>query len=321
MPLRLASVFKDELLNYRRLQLSGGIKDQSIERQLNFFDDFALENKIEKIEFTKEHISRWYQYRQEQGKATRYIRISFSIHFLLYLKSLGYDVCIPRLPAYTSTKFISYIFSDEQIEKYFESVDSYYSPKDPFVKLYLPVVFRILYTCGTRIGETLSIKVKDVDLENGIIKLRETKNGKERYIVIKDDLKDLLNQYADKCLYLKTENDYFFSHIDRRRVNEQSIYHFHRKALKDIGIEYQGGGKGPRLHDLRHTFAVKSLSNFERNGCDLYNVLPILSKYMGHTNISATEKYIRLVPHNFDEVIEKTEKTTVYIRGEKHESD
>ena len=321
MTLRVSSVFKDLLLAYRDIQLASGIKMATIERQLNYFDEFIKENNIKDIKFDHDTAIKWLNYRSEQGPLTRNIRISWSIHFLNYLKSLGYEVYIPRLPRYVASRFQAYIFSDDEIKRYFENIDTYFSNKDPFVALYLPAIFRILYTSGTRVGETLSIKVKDVDFENGIIKLKETKNGKERYVVLNEDVRILLNKYANKCLYLKTDDDYFFSHIDKRRISEQSVYRFHRKALRDSNIKYIGRGSGPRLHDLRHTFAVKSLIKFEKEGFDLNNVLPILSKYLGHSNISATEKYIRLVADHFDDFINRTKGITAYLMdGDQYES-
>lgn len=320
MTLRVSSVFKDELLKYRDIQLASGIKLVSIERQLNYFDDFIRENNVESIYFDHDLAIKWLNYRKEQGPATRYIRLLWSYHFLIYLKSFGYDVYIPRLPRHIDNKFQAYIFSDKEIYDYFEKIDSYYSAHDPFVALYLPVIFRILYTSGTRIGETLSLKVKDVDLENGILAMSETKNGKERYVVVSEDVKKLLNMYADKCLYLKKKDDFFFSHLDKRRVTEQSIYLFHRKALNDAGITYIGRGNGPRLHDLRHTFAVKSLIKLEKEGYDINNILPVLSKYLGHSKISSTERYIKLVSAHFDDIIDKTSSITrTLVKGETDE--
>ena len=269
--------------------------------------------------FDKKLITKWYKFKPEQGEFTKFIRISFSIRFLNYVRSLGYEVEIPRKPRTISSKQQCYIFNSEEIRQYFKNIDSYYSIKDPMVALYLPVIFRILYSCGTRIGEVLSIKVKDVDLETGIILLKETKNEKYRQIVVSDELRCLLKQYADKCLYLKKQNDYFFSHIDRRRVSEQSIYRFHRKALSDSNINYVGGGSGPRLHDWRHTFCVNSLLNFEKRGCDLNNVLPILMQYVGHSRVLSTERYLKLVAEHFDEVINKTNDTTLYILGDDYD--
>lgn len=316
MPLRLSSVFKPYLMKYRDVLLASGIKEVSFQRQMNYFDRFARENNIEIIEFTKAHSSKLYTFMPEQGEVTRYIRIGWAIKFLLYLRSNGYDVYIPRLPKYTGTKQQAYIYTQEELNKYFDNIDHYYDDKDPFVALYLPVIFRILLSSGTRIGETLSLKVSDVDLDNGILKLKETKNKKERYIVVSDEMRKLLNLYADKCLFLKKNDDYFFSRKNGKRIDEQSIYRYHRKALSDSDIRYIGGGKGPRLHDFRHTFAVNSLSNFEKEGYDIYNVLPILSQYLGHSHIASTERYLRLVMEHYDEVILKTEKTTAYINGD-----
>lgn len=316
MTLQLKSVFKDLLWDYRELLLSTGIKPVSIDRQFKFLDDFFIQEEVNDIVFNKNLITKWHSFKPEQGALSKLIRINFSIRFLNYLRSLGYDVEIPRQPRNVSSRQQYYIYSKEEISEYFKNIDSYYSIKDPMVALYLPVIFRILYSCGTRIGEVLNIKVKDVNLDEGIILLTETKNKKHRQIIVSDELKCLLQQYAYKCLYLKKQDDYFFSHIDRRRVSERSIYHFHRKALEDSNIKYMGNGMGPRLHDWRHTFCVNSLLNFEKKGCDLYNILPILKEYVGHSNISSTEKYLNLVVEHFDEVVKKTEDTTLFILGD-----
>lgn len=316
MALQLKSVFRDLLWDYRELLLATGVKPVSIDRQLKFLDDFFIQEGVTDIMFDKELVSKWHSFKSEQGELTKLIRINFSIRFLNYLRSLGYEVSIPRQPRNTSSKQQCYIYSNEEINEYFKNIDSYYSTKDPMVALYLPVIFRILYSCGARIGEVLNIKVKDVNLSNGIILLSETKNKKKRQLVISDELNQLLKQYSDKCLYLKKQDDYFFSHIDRRRVSEQSIYRYHRKALADSNIKYIGDGLGPRLHDWRHTFCVNSLLNLEKKGCDLNNILPILKEYVGHSNISSTERYIKLVTEHFNEIICKTENTTLFIIGD-----
>lgn len=316
MTLQLKSVFKDLLWDYRELLLATGVKPVSIDRQFKFLDDFFIQENITEIIFDKDLITKWHSFKPEQGELTKCIRINFSIRFLNYLRSLGYDVSIPRQPRNTSSKQQCYIYSNEEVIEYFKNIDSYYSKKDPMVALYLPVIFRILYCCGTRIGEVLNIKVKDVNLNDGIILLTETKNKRKRQLVISDELKQLLEQYSAKCLYLKKQDDYFFSHIDRSRVSEASIYHYHRKALTDSNIDYIGGGLGPRLHDWRHTFCVNSLLNLEKHGCDLYNVLPILKEYVGHSSILSTERYIKLVTEHFDEIIHKTNDVTLFIVGD-----
>lgn len=316
MVMKAKSCFRNELINFRDIRIAAGIKNVSIERYINFFDDFILNENVNEIKFTKDMISRWIKQRPEEGEVTRYIRVNWSIQFLTYLKGIGYDVEIPRRLPWKPSNFQAYIYSQEEIDKYFEYIDNYYNKDDPMVALYTPIIFRILYSCGTRIGETLSLKVKDVDLQMGILYLKNTKNGKHRMVPISDSLHKLLILYSNKCIYLKNENDYFFSHIDRRRVSEHSVYLIHRHALEAAGIPYVGSGKGPRVHDWRHTMAVESLNKFEKEGCDLANILPILKQYLGHSSICATEKYLRLVTQHYDELLNKSKVTEMYINEE-----
>lgn len=320
MALRLRSTISNLLKKYHDIKISSGTKAVSIDRYVNYIDDFYFDNKIEEITYTKDMHLLWLKQRNDlEGNYVRYIRTNYLIEFLSFIKSLGYDVYIPRRLPYKSSNFVAYIFSDEQLLKYFEYVDSFFSYKDPMVALYVPIIFRILIGCGTRIGETLALRVEDVDIVNGVINLKETKNSRFRTIPVSDSLLKVIKQYCDKCLYLKANNDFFFSHKDGRKVKEQSIYLIHRKALDYASIPYIGSTKGPRLHDLRHTFAVNSLKKFEENGCDLNNVLPILKQYLGHTDISATEKYLQLVSENYVDVLTKTKKTELFIMGEEHE--
>ena len=317
MPLRINSIVGSELSKYRELKLAGGLKAQSIDRYVSYIDDFYLENKITEITFTKEMYSSWIKPRNpDEGNYVRYTRTNYLIEFLSYLSSCGYEVLIPRRLPYKPTCFIARIFTDEELIKYIEYIDTLLSCTDSLVKIAMPVIFRVLIGCGTRVGETLALRVEDVDLKEGILHLKETKNYKFRCVHVSASLLTVLKQYADKCLYLKTHYDFFFSHIDGTKISENSVYHAHRKALTYAEIPYIGSTKGPRLHDLRHTFAVNSLKQFEHRGCDLNNVLPILMKYMGHASISATEKYLQLVSENYDDVLKKTGHTEDIIMGE-----
>lgn len=317
MPLRTKSCFKDLLLSFRDLKIASGIKDVSIDRYISYFDDFICKNDIKEVIFTKDMISEWIKPRSaDEGHYIRYTRVNFSIGFLSFLRSLGYNVCIPRRIPYKSTNFIAHIYTDEEIRKYFKYIDMYKNIKDPMTALYTPVIFRILYGCGTRVGETLSLKVEDVDIKNGVLYLKETKNNKHRAVPVSKSLLDILIKYSEKCLYLKTSKDFFFSHLNGKRIDEQSIYRAHRNALDYAGIPYIGSTKGPRVHDWRHTMAVKSLENFVSNGCDLNNVLPILKQYLGHTSITSTEKYLQLVEQHFDSVLDKTLETEKTVIGE-----
>src|SRR3546814_2789192 len=92
---------------------------------------------------------------------------------------------------------------------------------------------------------------------------------------------------------------HFFSRQDGQIYTVASIYRWFRKILYRAGISHGGIGTGPRIHDFRHTFACHSLAQMSRAGLDLYYSLPLLSTYMGHRSLSATDGYVRLTEHMY----------------------
>lgn len=88
-------------------------------------------------------------------------------------------------------------------------------------------------------------------------------------------------------------------------MDEKSVYENHRAFLREAKIPYVGGGEGPRIHDWRHHMAVYSFKQLTDSGLDMYVALPILSSYLGHKTIYATEKYVRLTLQLFPYIEEK----------------
>ena len=144
-----------------------------------------------------------------------------------------------------------------------------------------------------------------MNLNKGTLLLNETKNKNQRMIVISDDLNNLLKQYADKCFYMYSENDYIFVNAAGRRMRGDTLDTIHREILSRAGIPYIGGNYGPRIHDWRSTFAVNSFRQMGDAGMDMYVCLPILSAYMGHKTIYATEQYLQLTLDHFPYLEEK----------------
>lgn len=227
------------------------------------FDKFCIEQEIQEPVFTAYHASRWLEQRENESHTTHYSRINASKHFLKYLSIKGYDVYVVRDIKYKGTDFQPHIYTHAETEKYFLVIDSYSSAANRKDAIQYPVLFRILYCCGTRINETLGIRKKDIDLDKGIILLNETKKN-----------------------------------ANGGRLNEKTIYEKHREFLFQAGIPYLGDGNGPRIHDWRHHMAVYSFKQMTDSGLDMYVALPILSTYLGHKTIFATEKYVRLYSYS-----------------------
>lgn len=300
-----SSVFADEIQNYINDKISAGFNGESFRRNLIGFDRFCNKYQLAEPVFTTFHASKWIERRERESHTTHYSRVNASKHFLKYLSLKGYDVYVVRDIKHKGTDFKPHIYTSAETEKYFLAVDHYSSRSNRKDAIQYPVLFRILYCCGTRINETLGIRKKDVDLEKGIILLNETKNNTQRYVVMGDDLKALFNDYAIKCFYLLTDEDYIFTNANGGRLDSKTVYEKHREFLFNAGIPYVGDGKGPRLHDWRHHMAVYSFKQMTDSGLDMYVALPILSTYLGHKTIFATEKYVRLTLQLFPYIEEK----------------
>ena len=126
MTLRLRSGICDLLKQYHDIKIASGIKAVSIDRYINYIDDFYFNNNFKEMVYTKEMNSLWLKKRNDlEGNYVRYTRNNYLIDFLSFVTSLGYGVYIPRRLPYKSVNFIAYIFSEKELEKYFEYIDFY----------------------------------------------------------------------------------------------------------------------------------------------------------------------------------------------------
>jgi len=299
------SVFADEIHKYLDYKVSSGFKEVSYRCALKAFDQFCAEHGIASPMFTREHADEWIKKREDEANTTHYSRVNTIKNFLLHLNKKGFDVVVTRDVKHKQTQFQPHIYNKDEVIRYFEAVDTFDCARCKKDKIQFPILFRILYCCGTRINETLGIRKQDVDLEDGIIRLFETKNNCERYIVLGDDLLSLVRQFASKCFYLLDDEDYIFTSQNGKRLQGDAVYDRHRLFLKKAGIPYIGNGNGPRVHDWRHTFSVYSFKQMIDAGLDMYVALPILSAYLGHKSIGATEQYVRLTMSIFPYIEEK----------------
>ena len=174
--------------------------------------------------FSKEDADAWSEKKETEASTSHYARVNKVKCFLKYLGLKGYDVYLMHDVFFRATDFQPHIYTDDEILRYFHAVDTYTSGRSRMDAVQFPVLFRLLYCCGTRINETLGIKKKDVDLENGIIRLMETKNDCERYIVLGPEIKSLFEQFSDKCFYLFSDDDYIFPSAAGIRRKENRLY-------------------------------------------------------------------------------------------------
>jgi integrase/recombinase XerD len=239
-----------------------------------------------------ELLSRWIEKTPWENETNRNNRISVLRGLGSFMARTGYEtVAVPqRLAPVAEYAYSPYIFSESELAVLLQAVDRLCERGiSSHSDLVFPLVFRILVGCGTRITETLRIGKQDVDLEGGTLLLLNTKNGKERIIPMAASVTERCRMYAATNSFVRGfgSSEWFFPNTEGRPYESGSLYSFFRTALHRAGISHGGRGRGPRLHDLRHTFAVRVLQRWVLEGRDLTTALPFLAIYMGHEGLKA----------------------------------
>lgn len=270
--------------------------------------DSLAERRVETSSgITKEFADKWGKKQLHESDSYRYTRIRFLVQFSSYLCDLGIQSYIPKLPPYKQSTFIPYIYSQKEIDAIFKACDElrlHFVQTDSGL-FCMPALIRLLYSTGLRISEALAMKTEDVNLDENYLRVRDCKNGKERIIPISDSVASVCKEYVryrDELPLGKTKYGYFFIKLDGSKCG-LGVWRWFKKCLSKAAIPYLGRRQGPRIHDLRHTFAVTSLASMAESGIDLYASLPILSNYLGHQSLSSTNHYVRLTANMYPDLI------------------
>lgn len=310
----LKSNFKVHIKNFLNLKHSTGYKYTTSQILIEQFDNFCYLKYPEKNILDEEIGLSWAKSRKEESVSSVQNRIVVVREFAKYLISLNKSAfVIPTTYIPKKTKYKSYIYSDNELEKIFDVIDNQ-KFKCTYKTSYIvfPVLFRVFYGCGLRISEALNLKVKDVDLQNGIIAVYEAKNNNNRLVPLSDNLKSFLLEYVNKMHKNSCNTDYFFYLKNSTNPIIKSTLRFSfARIMKSAHIE-KNKNVNPRIHDFRHTFAVNCLKKFIKENKDLTIYLPILKTYMGHSKFISTEYYLKLTNDMYPDILEKVNS---YING------
>jgi len=216
--------------------------------------------------------------------------------FCRYLRFEGADDFVPG-PEYSldEIRYQPYLFTDDELSALFAAIDSYKgrnSGKVMLPELVLPVWARLLYCCGMRPGEPPSLLRADVDLETGDVYIRQSKGHKDRHIIVSDDMRELMGRYDGLC---PRDRTWFFERWDGKPYTTRWFGALWRKIRSSCGVEWRGGNK-PRPYDLRHAMASRALVRWMDEGNDAMSLMPVLSAYLGHSELEHTLYYIHLLP-------------------------
>lgn len=299
------SIYASLLNQYIAFKRSYGLQFK-MEYALKELDDFFFVTGASSIGVTREQVEIWCRKRPNETDSNLSHRISYLNGFSRYLNNVGYSSFVPQ-PLKVHSSFVSRILTHEEIDNLFKASDDRCSGKisrNSSSHLFLfPIAIRLLYATGMRAGELVNLTIGDVNLQNGTILIRESKNGKDRLIPVSDSMLETLRGYSARYNVGATATQPFFQRRSSQPCSRNTLYRLFRECIELAGIHHEGRGKGPRLHDVRHSASVHSMAAMTDAGLDLYYCLPILSKYLGHSSLDSTEKYVRLTEEMFPGVL------------------
>ncbi len=315
-----ASLFADFIAFKRNL----GYKYVGAEYTYHQLDELIEKRQETSIGISKDLSTAWSIQRPNETENTKYRRVMYLIHFSAYLQKLGYTSYIPVLPSSYKSTFIPYIFTKREMESIFDVCDHMHLTNQMNSHLYvMPCLLRLLYGTGIRVGEAVALRKKDVNFQDNTLLVHNSKNGKQRRIPMADSLAKVCKQYQSSSYHFVSSSDQlFFVKRNGDPCSAGTIYEWFRKILYKARIPHGGKGMGPRLHDVRHTFSVHSLESMAKRNLDLYYSLPILSEYLGHQSLEATEKYVRLTAEMYPDLLQDVSHVglCVYPEREYHEA-
>ncbi len=298
-PPTFSSFLSSHLERFLALKRSIGFRYNHGKKMLLAFDRFLLEQS-EAGPVSNDLLARWRSSRPDLSPASHRMRWSVVRQFCIYLRRYDPETYIPDplLGARPLFQLRPRIIQPHEMKAVLEAIPRVVpAPQWPLRPHTFKALLTLLYTCGLRISEALRLRVADVDLYERIVTIHETKFYKSRIVPFSEGLAMVLRDYHRTRLRLggspQPESPFF--------LNQRGL-HYKRNAIDDVWqmlLQEAGlgtGKKGPRLHDMRHSFATFRLLAWYREGADVEAKLPWLTTYLGHVKVSSTQRYLTILP-------------------------
>lgn len=238
-----------------------------------------------------------------------HIKLSGLRTFYQYAVSRGYvdNAPLPTILPKRPPAFVPYVYSHDELARLLQAAKSFEMPisLEPGT---LHLILLLIYATGLRVGELVRLDRADVNLPECLMKVRQSKFGKTRLVPFAPQLQKALLEHHNRHS-ASGEGVPFFAMRSGGRLKADTLRHGYRVLCDRIGINRADGGRyQPRIHDLRHTFAVHRLISWYRQGADAQRLLPLLSVYLGHVHIRATQVYLSMTPELLEEAGNRFER-------------
>ncbi len=237
-------------------------------------------------------------------------RLSIVRQFARHLQTLDPACEVPpaQLLPYRAQRAIPYLYEPGEITALMHAAGEL---EPPLLAANYQTLIGLLAVTGMRVGEAIRLDRDDVHVRHRLLRIIDSKFGKSREVVLHDTTMDALTEYArlrDRR-FPQPRCDAFLVSLRGTRLRKNCIQHMFARLLRVAGVRPRSPRCRPRVHDLRHAFAVRTLLEWYRDGVDVQARLPLLSTYLGHVNPASTFYYLSAAPELLALVAERLDAT------------
>ncbi len=318
----LISPWAQHLYSFYEYKKLCGYKYESAESVLYMFDRYYAELGIEELRFSRDIIEPFIYLEPGERIGTQAGKASILRQFGKYLfinEIIDNVYIIPPISRKGEKEYIPYIYEKGEliaIIEYFENyeisdISGEFKPL-PNTLNAVTIAVKILMSTGMRIGEVVNLKMNNIDFDHNLFYIDVAKNDNQRIVPISETLKLEISNYIYKTPFNISKNDFLLYVNAGNRIKYSNISYYFKRALEACDIKQKNECR-KRLHDLRHTFAVMSLTQLQQTEENINLSLSYLSTYLGHKSIYETQKYIWLTPILFKDIKNRMENYSQFI--------
>ena len=277
------------------------------------FDQFCRQRYPEASVVTKEIADDWCTRRDTESGSYHSRRISVLRQLCLYMSALGISVYVPK-DLTSREKPILTIPSKSEMSEFFQVLDSRKSDRRTYRFMYAyRIMFRLYYCCGMRLSEVRKLMRDDIDLNKMVITVRRSKGQKDRLVYLPEDSFDMISEYFHFISTLIPVSPFLFpGQSALSPITGAAVERMFRICWGETTASRKYD-KSPTVHCLRHAFVVERINLWAAEGIEFDEMLPYLSKYLGHASPLETHYYYHLVESAFATIQKKGTSTTTVI--------
>jgi integrase len=295
MKTRLTGPLGDLMKRHLHLRRSLDYKLRTDELTLDQFDRYVAENFPHARVVIRPMVTGYLKTLENLHLVTRHHQLSTLRQFCRFLFQLNPETYIPEsnlLPA-AKSQFQPHLYTHTEIRELMKRALQL-PPVGSLRPHTYATLIGLFWVSGLRRGEAVRLNLEDVDLEKGILYIRQTKNFKSRLVPLTDSTRVALLAYRELRARLEMDQSPqspFFVNERKRRCTRRTVDGTFRILTRELGL-MSAYGREPRLHDIRHTWATRCLAKLYETGKNPNAELPAVATYMGHAKIAYTTVYL-----------------------------